>query len=58
MRKTLSIVEAHFNPRHVLTPLTSIMRQQPVDATHVRVYRDWLVFGVRVLRFQLNLIGR
>lgn len=58
MQRILSIAESYINPRLLLVPLSSVLRQQVVDLKHVKIHRDWLVFGVRVLRFQLNLIGK
>lgn len=59
--KILTRIEPLFNHKLLLTPLSFVLRQyvtgNPLKPREqfVRVYRDMLVFGLRIVRWQVHL---
>lgn len=58
MKKLIAFIGTYVDLRLVAIPLASVLRQRRLDEHYVKVYRDWHVFGIRLLRFQLSLIGK
>jgi len=46
-------LESYYYWRHALIPLSSAIRVRAIDKDRSVGYRDWYVFGIRVLRHQL-----
>lgn len=46
-------IEQYYAWRFALVPIASAIRIRAVDDKHSVGYRDWYLFGIRLLRFQL-----
>jgi len=52
---TLFQLKNAFGVGYIHVPLSSrVMTVIATDKQSMRLYRDWLVFGVRIMRYQIN----
>lgn len=54
MKKILNVVGSYWSPSKTLIPISSAMISVDMGDQRVKFYYDWYVFGIRVVRHQIN----